>query len=91
MQTGIDQFIERISSEKDIYKNHFSEWKIHVMYSVNEKIRTLKNKITCRSVKSIFREHEAKNTMFSPREDFVIVPIDKAAIMWLSSVNFFMP
>ena len=49
------------------------------MSSVNEKIRTLKNKITRRSVKSIFRKHEVKNTLFSLKEDFVIVPIDKAA------------
>ena len=49
------------------------------MSSVNEKNRTLKNKITCRSVKSIFSEHEVKNTMFSLKEDFVIVLIDKVA------------
>ena len=65
MQTGIDQFIERISNDKGIHKNHFSEWKSHVMSSVNEKIYTLKNKITCISVKSIFSEHEVKNTVFS--------------------------
>ena len=71
IQAGTDKFNERISNDKGIYKNHFSEWKSHVMSSVNEKIRTLKNKITCRSVKSIF--------MFSLKEDFVIVPVDKAA------------
>ena len=49
------------------------------MSSVNEKIRTLKNKITRRSVKSIFSEHEVKNTLCFLKEDFVIVPIDKAA------------
>ena len=48
MQTGIDQFIEKISNDQDIRKNHFSEWKSHAMSSVNEKIRTLKNKITYR-------------------------------------------
>ena len=46
------------------------------MSSVNQKISTLKNKITCRSVQSIFSEHEVKNTLFSRKEDFVIVPID---------------
>ena len=35
------------------------------MLSVNKKICTLKNKITSRSVKSIFNEHEVKNTVFS--------------------------
>ena len=49
------------------------------MSSLNKKNFILKNKITCRSVKSIFSEHEVKNTLFSLKEDFVIVPIDKAA------------
>ena len=49
------------------------------MSSVNKNNCTLKNRITCRSVKSIFSEHEVKDTFFSLKEDFVIVPIDKAA------------
>ena len=65
IQTGIHQFIERISSDRGIQKNHLSKCKSRAMSSVNEKIRTLKNKITCRSVKSIFSEHEVKNTIFS--------------------------
>ena len=79
IQTGIEQFIERILNNKGIHKNHISEWKSHVMASVKGKIQTLKNKIKCRSVKSIFSEHGVKNIMFSLKEDFVIVPIDKAA------------
>ena len=39
------------------------------MSSVNKKISTLKNKITCRSVKYIFNEHEVKNILFSLKED----------------------
>ena len=58
IQAGIDQFIEIISNDKGIHKNHFSEWKCRVMSSVNEENRTLKNKITYRSVKSILTEHE---------------------------------
>ena len=76
IQTGTDQFIERISNDQGIHENHFLEWKSHVMSSVNEKNRALKYKITCRSVKSIFSEREVKNTMSSLKEDFVI---DKAA------------
>ena len=30
MQTGFEQFIERISNSKGIHKNHLSEWKSHV-------------------------------------------------------------
>ena len=79
IQTGIDQFIETISNDKGIHKNHFSEWKSHAMSSGNKNVCSLNNKISCRSAKSIFSEHEVKNTMFSHKEDFWIVPIDKAA------------
>ena len=41
------------------------------MSSVNEKNCTLMKKITSRSVKSIFNEHEVTTAMFSLKEDFV--------------------
>ena len=46
IQTGIEQLIDRISNDKGIHKNHFSEWKSYVMSSVNEKIRTPKTEVT---------------------------------------------
>ena len=36
IQTGIDQISEKISNDKRIHKNHFSEWKSYVMSLVNE-------------------------------------------------------
>ena len=47
IQTDIDIFIERISNDKGIHKNHFSEWKGRYILSVVEKRHTLKNKISC--------------------------------------------
>ena len=44
IQTGVDQFLERISNDKEILKNYFSKWKSHVISSVNEKICPLKIK-----------------------------------------------
>ena len=70
IQTGNDQFIEQISNDEGIHKNHFSEWKCHVMSSVNEKICTLENEITCRSVKIIFSEHEVKTLCFLLKKTF---------------------
>ena len=90
IQTGIGQFIEKISNDKCIHKNYLSEWKPYVMSSVNEKNCTLKNKITCRSVKSIFSEYEVTNTLFSLKEDFVYLLI-RQLIMWVSFVNISMP
>ena len=42
--------------KKSATSNQFSEWKGHVMLPVKENIHTLKNKLTCRSEKSIFIE-----------------------------------
>ena len=61
IQTSTDELIERISNDKDINQNHFSGWKSHFMSSEDEKVHTLKNEVTYRSVKSIFSEHEVKN------------------------------
>ena len=41
IQTGIEQFIQRISNDKGINKSYLSEWKRHVMSSVRENICTL--------------------------------------------------
>ena len=45
----------------------------------NENVCNLKKKIRRRSVKSISSEHEVKSTMFTLKEDFVIIPSDKVA------------
>ena len=55
MQTGIDRFIERVSKDKGIHKNHFLEWKGYITSLLDQKIILL-FKITCRPVKSMLRE-----------------------------------
>lgn len=35
IQTRIGQFIERISNNNDIYKNHFSQWKGHLVKKIS--------------------------------------------------------
>ena len=70
--------LSKYQMSKPSIRSIFLEWKSHVMSSVNKKNFTLKNKITCRSVKSLFSDHEDKHTLFSLKEGFVIVPIDKA-------------
>ena len=64
IQTSTDQFIEKILNDKGIHKNHFSEWKSHVMSLVNEKISTFKNKLTCRSVNLFSVNMELKTLSF---------------------------
>ena len=78
MQSGIDQFIE-YQTTKTSTRTFFQNRKAMFMSSVNEKIRTLKNKITSRSVKPTFSEYEIKKTLLSLKEVFMIVTFDKAA------------
>ena len=65
--------------KKKLKGKKLSKKKSYIMPSVNDKIHSLQNKITCRSGKSIFSEHEVKSTMFSLKDDLVILPTDKAA------------
>ena len=64
IQTSTDQFTEKILNDKGIHKNHFSDWKSHAMSLVNEKISTLKNKLTRRSVNLFSVNMELKTLSF---------------------------
>ena len=68
-----------------------SEWKGLAILSVDEKIHTLKNKITSRSLKPIFIEHEVKNTISSLKKDFVVIPIDMVTNNVAFICTHFMP
>ena len=77
--SGLSQFIENLSSDKGVHKNHFSQWKSTILSLVDNKIELLKNKIRITSVKSAFSDTLVRQNLNSLKNDFVIVPIDKAA------------
>ena len=59
------------------------------MSSVDEKTYTLKNKITCRSVKSILSEHEIKNTLLSLKEDAVFICKHFYVLSFIKELNLY--
>ena len=62
IRTNVDQFIERASKDKSIHKNHFSNWKSHVMSSMNDiKFHTLKNKLLISSINKPNQRKAAKS------------------------------
>ena len=75
---------EKISTDKGIHKNFFSEWKGNFMSSVNEKIHTLKTKITRGPLKSI-----SVKMMFSLKEDFRIVLLKRQLKMVFICKHFY--
>ena len=69
-----------VNSSKGTRYGELEQWKGHVMPSVDEKNRTLVNKTRSRSINPCYVNMKWKNNIFSPKENFVIVPIDKAVI-----------
>ena len=84
IQISIDHFTEKISIDKGIHKNYFSERKGNFMSSVNEKIHTLKTKITRGPLKSI-----SVKMMFSLKEDFMIVLLKRQLKMVFICKHFY--
>ena len=78
IKSGLEEYLENITSDKGIDKSCFSEWTSTVLTLVDNKINKLKNKIKTNKVKSVFKDPGVKTNLDRLKECFVIVPIDKA-------------
>ena len=78
IKSGINDYLETISSDKGFDKSYFSEWLSTVLSLVDDKIMILRNKIETKKINSIFKDLGVKNSMMHLKDKFVIVPIDKA-------------
>ena len=76
---GIDEYINKLAEDKGLNKAYFLEWKNVVMNSVDNKINTLKNKVTPRNTSSVLKDDNVAENLKFLQSKFVIVPIDKAA------------
>ena len=77
--SGLSQYVEQISNDKGIHKNSLLPWKNTVLDLVDKKIDSLKTKLQINQVKSALDDSVVKRNLISLKNDFVIVPIDKAA------------
>ena len=57
----------------------FSEWKITLFKSIQEKVKKLKKKIKFKSVKNVLKDPTCLKDLKELKDRFVLVPIDKAA------------
>ena len=68
-----------MSKVKGVPKVNFDDWKNTILPQTDEKINTNKQRVKSVDRKSVFEDPDAKQELDSLKNDFIIVPIDKAS------------
>ena len=79
LKEDINSFIEKWSSKICKPKEYFYEWKIKLLELIQTRGKSLKKKIKCRPVKKVLKDPDCLKELKKLKEQFVLVPIDKAA------------
>lgn len=79
IEGGVNDFMKGLSETKRISPLTLVNWKNSIFELVDNRIRKCGPKIKSKTVKSVFDDCEAKAELKRLQNDFVIVPIDKAA------------
>ena len=79
IKIAVDNFIESMTSKYKLPPHSFDDWKVKVFEKVSYKIRTLKSSGRPKETKPILRDENALEYLAELHNNFVIVPIDKAA------------
>ena len=78
ISNSIDLYVEQWSKREQVDLKYLSEWKDQIKNLVVERISSLKEKIRSPRQK-ILSDPDVKDTLRRLRDDFVLVPADKAA------------
>mgnify|MGYP001792462320 CR=1 FL=1 len=76
---GVNEFISSASDKYKIHKREFSHWKQTLLAKVDEKISVLKSRFKIRHLYKTLLDVKSQEYLHKLQEDFVLVPIDKAA------------
>ena len=76
---GIDDYLKVLKAVKKVDISFFENWKCTLFEMIEDKIKTLSERIKIREVKSVFDDPLSKSELKKLQSDFVIVPIDKAS------------
>ena len=79
IEGGVDDFMKGLSETKRISPLTLQNWKNSIFELVDNKIKKYSPRIKSKKVQSVFDDVEAKSELKRLQNDFVIVPIDKAA------------
>ena len=79
IEGGVNTFMEGLSETKRISPMTLLNWKNSIFELVDNRINKYAPKIRSRKAKSVFDDERAKSELKRLQNDFVIVPIDKAA------------
>ena len=78
ISNSIDLYAEQWSKREHVDLKYLSEWKDQIKELVVERISSLKEKIRS-SKQKILSDPDVKDTLRRLRDDFILVPADKAA------------
>ena len=79
IEGGVNEFMGNLSETKRISPMTLLNWKNSIFELVDRRINKYAPKIRSKKVKSVFDDSTAKSELKRLQNDFVIVPIDKAA------------
>ena len=79
IKDDISSFIKKWSSKICKPKEYFYEWKIKLLELIQTRGRSLKKKIKYKPVKKVLKDPDCLKELKRLKEQFVLVPIDKAA------------
>ena len=84
IREGVEDYLKTLKAVKKVDISFFENWKQTLFKMIDEKIKSLSDRIIIRDIKSVFDDPAAKAELKRLQSHFVIVPIDKAS----SNVSF---
>ena len=84
IREGVEDYLKTLKAVKKVDISFFENWKQTLFEMIDEKIKSLSDRIIIRDIKSVFDDPAAKAELKKLQSHFVIVPIDKAS----SNVSF---
>jgi len=79
VHTGVTEFVDNTITKFNLKKGSLDNWKNELMHLVENKVSSLKNKITPEVVKPILKDPVVLKYLDDLHSKFVLVPIDKAS------------
>ena len=79
ISNGINDFIEKLKEKYKLSDNSLDNWKNYIEQQVKEKIKFLKSNNYFYKTSKVLNDTEVKSYLQEFKNNFVIVPVDKAA------------
>ena len=79
IDASLDSYIEHLAKIKGVSRPYFSNWKHTILENVDSKVTYFSPRIRKRETVSVLDDISVKNELKTLRNNFILVPIDKAS------------